>query len=91
MRYLTIKFLVGVFTFILGITVASMWVVNRLHSNDGAKPIPQETSAALTIEPVLNPTPNSPIRSVDFANFTYTYADDHKQRLRFVMARSLRF
>ena len=76
MKNLTFRFLTAILTFIVGITIAYIWYINRLSPNteiesqivsvENPAPLPPAPSGGNQPSP-----PGSPIRRVDFNNFTY--------------------
>ena len=73
MKSLGFHLAVALLTFIIGMTATSVWVVLRLPSEPGIKPLPLslEIRHPSPIENAPGAVTDSPIREVDFANFTY--------------------
>jgi hypothetical protein len=76
-----IYFIVALVTFTVGVVVATLWVIPHFRSTDKSD---VQTTSQKVVTPTSpaeskpSPTPNSPIRSVDFANFTYPIIADLK-------------
>jgi hypothetical protein len=76
---LTIRFIVAVVTFVVGVAFATLWLVPRFRPTPLVE-VPQiaqispSPAAPESSEPA--PTPDSPVRAIDFANFTYPRTAD---------------
>lgn len=71
MRNLTIRIAVAVITFLIGITLAAFWILQRPQPK---LEIPKQAivqTVASTPSANTAPPPNSPTRSVDFSHFTF--------------------
>ena len=72
MKHLTTRVLVAIVTFLIGVVASGYWITRHLQPppSVGSQSQPQPAPSLLA-EASPTPTPNSPIRSIDFSNFTY--------------------
>lgn len=73
MRRIATRLFIGILTFAAGSYLVALWVMGRAQPTPGARPQPvaQTPTATVPGEAVPNAVPDTPIRSTDFANFTY--------------------
>jgi hypothetical protein len=73
MKNFTARGLTALATFLIGVAVSGYWIARRFQPPAlpvANQPSPQNVTR-LPVEAAPVPTPDSPIRSVDFGNFTY--------------------
>ena len=76
MKKLPFRFLIAILTFIVGIAIASIWYIIQLSPNAAIESQIVSAGSPMPLSPVPpqrnQPSiPDSPIRQVDFNNFTY--------------------
>jgi len=96
MKNLTFRFLIAILTFIVGIAVASVWYINQLSPNAEIESqiVSVENPAPLPPPPYEEnqpSIPDSPIRQVDFNNFSYPYLPTGKCSMSRVHVRNGRY
>ncbi len=89
MRNLTTRIVVALITFVIGITLAAFWVLRSPQPKPGVPKQAMVQTIPSTPLPNAAPTPNSPIRSIDFSHFAFPkYPVYDLERKRYITLKS---
>ena len=77
MPRLVVRVIIALLTFAVGTAAVSFWVAPRWQTPPHAEHPRAEQTLPPPPVPEAQPTPDSPIRSIDFSNFTYPLAGDY--------------
>jgi hypothetical protein len=82
MKTLTTRLLVAILTFAIGVTAATVWILPKFRHSGAEVPAPPAVAAELpkpgrSEKLRSSPTPDSPIRRIDFENVAYPNYPDY--------------